>query len=51
MALDGPAREAGLAAAMGELNLGDSVEDYRLPDGGLHRPGANGRYTRSGTAP
>jgi hypothetical protein len=42
VALDGPAREAGLEAAMGEFNLGASIEDFRVPDGGLHRPGAGG---------
>jgi Uma2 family endonuclease len=36
------ARSAGLVAAMGEFNLGDSVDDFRVPDGGLHRPGAKG---------
>jgi Uma2 family endonuclease len=35
--LDGPARAAGLSPTMGEFNLGDSEEDYRVPDGGLHR--------------
>ena len=24
------------------FNLGESEEDYRVPDGGLHRPGATG---------
>ena len=42
VALDGLAREAGLEAAMGEFNLGDSIDDFRVPDGGLHRPGAEG---------
>jgi Uma2 family endonuclease len=36
------ARDASLEAAMGEFNLGDSEADFRVPDGGLHRPGANG---------
>jgi Uma2 family endonuclease len=36
------ARDAGLEAAMGEFNLGDSEADFRVPDGGLHRPGAKG---------
>jgi Uma2 family endonuclease len=40
--LDGPARAAGLLAAMGGFNLGQSEHDYRVPDGGLHRPGATG---------
>lgn len=35
--LGGPARAAGLAPAMGEFNLGESEEDFRVPDGGLHR--------------
>ncbi|HTU80203.1 MAG TPA: Uma2 family endonuclease [Solirubrobacteraceae bacterium] len=42
--LDGPARAAGLIPAMGEFNLGDSEHDYRVPDGGLHRPGAGGTW-------
>ncbi len=42
IALDGLAHEAGLEAAMGEFNLGDSIDDFRVPDGGLHRPGAEG---------
>jgi Uma2 family endonuclease len=40
--LDGPARAAGLLAAIGEFNLGKSEHDFRVPDGGLHRPGAAG---------
>jgi hypothetical protein len=40
--LDGPARDAGLLAAISEFNLGSSEHDYRVPDGGLHRPGAAG---------
>jgi len=35
--LGGPARAAGLVPAMGEFNLGSSEEDFRVPDGGLHR--------------
>ena len=38
------ARGAGLVAAMGEFNLGDSLHDFRVPDGGLHRPGASGTW-------
>lgn len=34
------ARAAGLQPTIAEFNLGDSDEDYRVPDGGLHRPGA-----------
>jgi len=37
-----PARAAGLEPAMGEFNLGESEHDFRVPDGGLHRPGAAG---------
>ncbi len=36
------ARDAGLEPAMGEFNLGESEQDFRVPDGGLHRPGASG---------
>jgi Putative restriction endonuclease len=42
VALNGPARDADLEAAMGEFNLGDSIDDFRVPDGGLHRPGTSG---------
>lgn len=34
-----PARQAGLKPAMHEFNLGDGEHDYRVPDGGLDRPG------------
>ena len=34
------ARAAGLEATMHEFNLGDSERDFRVPDGGLHRPDA-----------
>ncbi len=40
--LDGPARAAGLVPAMHEFNLGASEHDFRIPDGGLLRPGAGG---------
>lgn len=40
--LDGPARSDGLVPAMGEFNLGESERDFRVPDGGLFRPGARG---------
>ena len=40
--LDGPARAAGLRPTMSEFNLGESEYDFRVPDGGLHRPGASG---------
>lgn len=36
------ARAAELVPAMQEFNLGDSEDDFRVPDGGLHRPGAAG---------
>jgi Uma2 family endonuclease len=36
--LDGPARAAGLLPALGDFNIGDE-DNYRVPDGGLHRPG------------
>jgi Uma2 family endonuclease len=39
-----PARAAGLEPAMGEFNLGESEHDFRVPDGGLHRPGASGTW-------
>lgn len=35
--LDGPARAAALTPTMHEFNLGESEEDFRVPDGGLHR--------------
>jgi hypothetical protein len=40
--LDAPARAAGLLPTMHEFNLGASEHDFRVPDGGLHRPGAAG---------
>jgi Uma2 family endonuclease len=41
----GPAaRAAGLSPTMHEFNLGDSKDDFRVPDGGLHRPGASGTW-------
>jgi Uma2 family endonuclease len=42
--LDKPAREAGLIPAMGEFNLGGSGHDFRVPDGGIHRPGTHGTW-------
>lgn len=38
------ARAAGLECAMHEFNLGASEADFRVPDGALHRPGANGTW-------
>jgi len=29
---------------MGEFNLGESEHDFRVPDGGIHRPGAGGTW-------
>jgi len=45
--LGGPARVAGLVPAMGEFNLGESEHDFRVPDGGLHRPGAAGVWLQT----
>lgn len=37
----GPAAcAAGLEPTIAQFNLGDSKDDFRVPDGGLHRPGA-----------
>ncbi len=36
------ARAAGLRPTLSEFNLGKSEHDFRVPDGGLHRPGATG---------
>lgn len=37
------AREAGLEMT-GQFNLGESEHDFRVPDGGWHRPGAGGMW-------
>jgi Uma2 family endonuclease len=37
VALNRPARAAGLWPAMGEFNVGESEKNFRVPDGGLHR--------------
>jgi Putative restriction endonuclease len=34
---DGPTRAAGLVPAMHEVNVGCSEDDFRIPDGALHR--------------
>jgi Uma2 family endonuclease len=34
------ARAAGLEPTIAQFNLGDSGNDFRVPDGGIHRPGA-----------
>jgi Uma2 family endonuclease len=39
-----PARQAGLELVMQEFNLGDSIDDYRIPDGGIFRPGTDGTW-------
>ncbi len=39
--LDGLARDAGLEPLIQEFGLG-TPKDYRVPDGGLHRPGSSG---------
>ena len=38
------ARASGLEPTMGEFNLGENEDDFRVPDGGLHRPGASGTW-------
>lgn len=48
--LDGPARAAGLRPTMSEFNLGESERDFRVPDGGLHRPGAAGVWHATAAA-
>lgn len=48
--LDGPARAAGLRPTMSEFNLGESEHDFRVPDGGLHRPGASGVWQATAAA-
>ncbi len=45
-----PARAAGLRPTMSEFNLGESEHDFRVPDGGLHRPGAAGVWHASAAA-
>jgi hypothetical protein len=44
------AREAGLMPTMSEFNLGESEHDFRVPDGGLHRPGAAGVWHATAAA-
>jgi hypothetical protein len=41
--LRAPATAAGLEVT-GQFNLGESEHDFRVPDGGLHRPGAGGMW-------
>jgi Uma2 family endonuclease len=40
--LASPARDAGLVPAIGAFNLGESEQDYRVPDGGVHRQRPHG---------
>ncbi|PZS09279.1 MAG: hypothetical protein DLM64_10935 [Solirubrobacterales bacterium] len=40
--LDSLARSAGLEPLIQEFAVGESEQNYRVPDGGLHRPGASG---------
>jgi Putative restriction endonuclease len=42
--LNAPARTAGLIPTMHEFNIGEGEHDFRVPDGGLHRPGAAGMW-------
>ena len=44
------ARAAGLLLAMSEFNVGESEHDFRVPDGGLHRPGAAGIWHATAAA-
>ncbi len=39
-----PARAAGMVPAIGEFNLGDSEEDFRVPDGAIHRTRPRGTW-------
>jgi Uma2 family endonuclease len=39
-----PARAAGLTPTIGEFNLGASEDDFRVPDGGLHRSRPRGSW-------
>ncbi len=38
----GPAADAAGLEMTGEVNIGESGNDFRVPDGALHRPGAAG---------
>lgn len=38
------ARDAGLIPTMGDFNLGESEQDFRVPDGGLHRASGWGTW-------
>jgi Uma2 family endonuclease len=46
--LDPPARDAGLVAVINEFGLGrEGKDNYRVPDGGLHRALPRGVYQRT----
>jgi Uma2 family endonuclease len=38
------AQAAGLEASAGGFNLGESEQNYRIPDAGVHLPGTDGLY-------
>jgi len=38
----GAAADAAALEMTGQINLGESEQDFRVPDGALHRPGAGG---------
>jgi Uma2 family endonuclease len=44
------ARAAGLWPTMSAFNVGESEHDFRVPDGGLHRPGAAGVWHATAAA-
>jgi Uma2 family endonuclease len=44
------ARAACLVPTMHEFNVGESEHDFRVPDGGLHRPGAAGVWHATAAA-
>jgi Uma2 family endonuclease len=39
-----PAAHAAGLEATGQCNLGEGIDDFRVPDGALHRPGASGTW-------
>jgi len=43
-------RQAGLVPVINEFGLGDGKDNYRVPDGGLHRPGAAGVWQSTAAA-
>lgn len=40
----GPLADTAGLVMTGQFNLGESEHDFRVPDGGLHRPGASGTW-------